>query len=183
MKPSQSRFSLTSRRLTAVVSLAMLSVVFWPVSGLAQAPDVLGALLTEVRGLRIAMEQMAAAGPRVQLALGRLQLQEQRVENMTRRLDQLKGEIARAQEETLATEDRLRSMAELTQTSALPAEAQRQIEAELKAAKSESGRRQVAMQALQQEEASLAQELSVEQGRWNDFNRLLEELERSLGRR
>jgi hypothetical protein len=39
------------------------------------APDVLGALLTEVRGLRQAMEQMASAGPRAQLALGRLQLQ------------------------------------------------------------------------------------------------------------
>ena len=36
--------------------------------------DVLPALLTEVRGLRAAMEQMASAGPRVQLALGRVQL-------------------------------------------------------------------------------------------------------------
>lgn len=33
-------------------------------------PDVLVGLLVEVRGLRAAMEQMASAGPRVQLALG-----------------------------------------------------------------------------------------------------------------
>ena len=32
----------------------------------------LPALLVEVRGLRAAMEQMASAGPRVQLALGRV---------------------------------------------------------------------------------------------------------------
>ena len=40
--------------------------------------DVLPALLTEVRGLRAAMEQMASEAPRVQLALGRVQIQQQR---------------------------------------------------------------------------------------------------------
>ena len=53
----------------------------------SSTPDVLPALLTEVRGLRAAMEKMAAAGPRVQLALGRVQLQEQRISNAIRRLD------------------------------------------------------------------------------------------------
>ena len=52
-------------------------------AGRGRAPG----LLTEVRGLRQAMEQMAASGPRVQLALGRLQLQEQRVNTMIRRRD------------------------------------------------------------------------------------------------
>ena len=37
------------------------------------------ALLQEVRGLRAAIEQMTASASRVQLALGRLQLQEQRL--------------------------------------------------------------------------------------------------------
>lgn len=40
----------------------------------ASPPDILSALLIEVRGLRAALEQMATAGPRVQLALGRVQL-------------------------------------------------------------------------------------------------------------
>ncbi len=53
----------------------------------AQGQDVLPALLVEVRGLRAAMEAMASSGPRVQLALGRLQLQEQRVNNLLRRLE------------------------------------------------------------------------------------------------
>ena len=48
-----------------------------------QQPDVLNALLVEVRGLRSAMEQLAAAGPRVQLTMGRLQLQEQRINTPT----------------------------------------------------------------------------------------------------
>src|SRR3972149_2796185 len=58
-----------------VCGVGALSVGF-VVSIAAQGPrpqdsDVLPALLTEVRGLRAAIEQMASAGPRVQLALGR----------------------------------------------------------------------------------------------------------------
>jgi hypothetical protein len=52
------------------------------------------ALLREVDGLRVAMEQKASAGPRVQLAIKRLQLQEQRVNNMTpaeRHADTVRG--------------------------------------------------------------------------------------------
>ena len=45
------------------------------------------ALLTEVRGLRVAMEQMTSAGARVQLALGRLQLQESRLNSGKRAPD------------------------------------------------------------------------------------------------
>jgi hypothetical protein len=43
--------------------------------------------MIELRGLRATMEQMASAAPRVQLALGRLQLQEQHMANMNQRLD------------------------------------------------------------------------------------------------
>ena len=64
-----------------------------------QKDDVLPQLLVEVRGLRAAMEQMASAGPRVELALGRLQLQEQRIANEVRRLDALKASIASTQDE------------------------------------------------------------------------------------
>src|SRR6478672_11002828 len=63
----------------------------------AQQEDVLPALLVEVRGLRAAMEQMASAGPRVQLALGRVQLQEQRVNNLLRRLEESRTHLAEAQ--------------------------------------------------------------------------------------
>jgi hypothetical protein len=54
---------------------------------LQQNEDVLPQLLIEVRGLRAASEQMASAGPHVQLLLGRVQLQEQRIGNQIRRLD------------------------------------------------------------------------------------------------
>ena len=69
--------------------------MFYPAEPLVLARDVT-ALLTEVRGLRHAMEQMAAAGPRVQLALGRLQLQEQRVNTLVRRLETVRDALSAA---------------------------------------------------------------------------------------
>src|ERR671912_2413570 len=73
------------------------------VSGQSAAPprpdDVLPALLAEVRGLRAAMEQMASAGPRVQLFASRLQLQETRITNMIRRLDTVRDRIGESQQE------------------------------------------------------------------------------------
>src|SRR5829696_2779194 len=61
--------------------------------------DVLPALLTEVKGLRAAMEQMAGAGPRVQLSVGRLQLQEGRIAGMIRRLDTVRDTLASSRRE------------------------------------------------------------------------------------
>ena len=74
---------LGTRRRFFLATFAVLVTVVATVaaqSGRSAEPDVLNALLAEVRGLRAAMEQMSSAGPRVQLALGRLQLQEQRVQ-------------------------------------------------------------------------------------------------------
>ena len=62
-----------------------------------QNDDTLSQLLTEVRGLRAALEQMATAGARVQLVLGRVQLQEQRIENQARRLDAVRALLRTAQ--------------------------------------------------------------------------------------
>src|SRR5918993_551572 len=64
-----------------------------------RADDVLPAVLAEVRGLRAAMEQMASAGPRVQLFASRLQLQETRITNMIRRLDTVRDRIGESQQE------------------------------------------------------------------------------------
>ena len=59
--------------------------------------DIMPALLQEVRGLRAAMEQMTSAGARVQLALGRLQLQEQRLNAANGRLAEIRVQLAGTQ--------------------------------------------------------------------------------------
>src|SRR5262245_50764521 len=79
-----------------VMVAAALLFVAGPARAQTPAPagdPTIQALLGEVRALRVAMEQMASAGPRIQLFTARLQLQETRVNNMIRRLDDVRDRL------------------------------------------------------------------------------------------
>jgi DNA repair exonuclease SbcCD ATPase subunit len=146
-------------------------------------PSILPALLVEVRGLRAAMEQMASAGPRVQLALGRVQLQEQRIGNQIRRLDAVRASLAPAQKELDALAERLKGLAEALNEPGIDAETRRGREGEFRALKTEWSRVNTDVQRLSAEETVLVQDIAAEQNRWTEFNQRLEELERALARR
>lgn len=151
----------------------------------AQAQDnILPALLTEVRGLRAAMEQMAAAGPRVQLALGRLQLQEQRVNTLIRRLEETRSRLASAQREVVRHEDQLKTF-EAALREGTPETRPDGVELQnmLQMFKREMAHANADVQRLTGEEAALVGDIAIEQGRWTEINQRVEELERSLGRR
>lgn len=143
--------------------------------------DVLPALLIEVRGLRAAMEQMASAGPQVQLALGRLQLQEQRVNNLLRRVESVQTDLAGATQESDKARQELSTL-ESALKSAGPEERQH-VEEMIPEVKARQGRAIALIQRLQVEEAGLNQELAAEQSRWTEINQRMEELERALTRK
>lgn len=145
-------------------------------------PNVLDALLMEVRGLRVAMEQMATAGPRVQLALGRLQLQEQRVNTMIRRVESLRDAVAKAEKDVATSQAQL-AMMEKVAPEELPPGDENPMAAMIKGFRAAIAAGTAEVQRLQAEEASLQQDVAVEQGRWSDINRALEDLERAMGKR
>ena len=154
----------------------------------SQGQDILPALLTEVRGLRAAMEQMASSGPRVQLALGRLQLQEQRVNNLLRRLETVRGGLTATQLEEDNTRQQLASAEESLKSGVGPegvprAQVEQMAQEQIGALKIASARLAAQVQRLQVEESGIVQELASEQGRWNDINQRMEELERALTRK
>src|SRR5262245_10383882 len=100
----------------AAVVLAAAGVRAQAAQSPAPGDPTIQALLVEVRALRVAMEQMASAGPRIQLFTARLQLQETRVNNMIRRLDgvrdqllSLREDLATADQSQKAMEERLAS--------------------------------------------------------------------------
>src|SRR5262249_45552507 len=142
--------------------------------------DVLPALLTEVHGLRVAMEQMATSNAHAQLLVGRLQLQENRMNGMIRRLDTVRDEHAKAQ----GTYDQMRGAIRMLEGDPSPNaapkeerdEALAQFRRQIDAAKSAVDRWAV-------EETQLTNDLTAEQARWMDINQRLDELERSLGRK
>jgi chromosome segregation ATPase len=178
-------------RLIATAAIAVLvTVALTSRSGAAaQAPapapanqEVLSALLVEVRGLRAAMEQMASAGPRVQLAFGRLQMHEQRITASLRKLDALRSEISgldaaveRSDSDAKEIDERIRD----------PQWAQSRDEytARLRDVQQSKVRTLTQLQRLRADENVLQNEIAADQARWVEANRLLEELDRSLARR
>jgi predicted nucleic acid-binding Zn-ribbon protein len=150
----------------------------------AQGQEILPALLTEVRGLRAAMEQMASAGPRVQLALARLQLQEQRVNTLVRRLDETRTKLANAQRELVQHEEQFKRFESAIKEGSPEARQEaEQLEHMLAMFKRQFAQAQADVQRLTAEESGLMTDIAAEQGRWTEINQRLEELERTLERR
>ena len=167
----------------AVAATLTGAVVSARQSSPATNDEVLPALLAEVKGLRAAMEQMASAGPRVQLFVGRLQLQEARITSMARRLDTVRDSLAGAQAHYENTRQRFKELqsAMAENREGLPPRAE--LESLLANLRSEVSAAKTAVDRLTAEEAQLVQDLTVEQGRWTEINQRLDELERALIKR
>ena len=175
-----------------VIAVLVVTGAAWTGRAAAQAPqggpDVLPALLEEVRGLRSAMEQMASAGPRIQLFTSRLQLQETRISNMIRRLDTVRDNLAEAQREYARMQAQQQQMEAAVADgrsagSTQAREEAKQAEFVLGEVKREIAIRKATVDRLTGEEAQLTQDINVEQARWTDINARLDELERALAKR
>ena len=145
--------------------------------------DVLPALLTEVRGLRAAMEQMASAGPRVQLALGRVQLQEQRVNNLLRRVEEGRSHLAETQRKYEQTQQELRNLETMIRDPRPDGPPVAELQNMQRGTEHEVARLAADLQRLTAESAAIDADLATEQGRWIDLNQRMEALEQSLVRR
>ena len=152
------------------------------------SPDVLSALLGEVRGLRVAMEQMASAGPRVQLFASRLQLQETRINNMLGRLTSVRDSLASAQREFARVQGQQKQLEAALAEHRSSAAASDREEAKQAELMLEEGKRTTAalkstIDRLAAEEAQLAADIGAEQARWSEINNRLDELERLLSKK
>lgn len=169
------------------VAAAVVLAAAVTVSGQSPVPardDVLPALLAEVRGLRAAMEQMASAGPRVQLFASRLQLQETRINNMIRRLDTVRDNLAQAQQELASAEDMQKRIEEkLASTLAENSQERAELSHVLPEHKRQVTNLRAQVSRLSVEENQLMSDIATEQARWTDINQRLDELEKVLAKR
>lgn len=175
-------------RVVAGGAAALLLITLAAATGRTQEraeSAVLPALLTEVRGLRAAIERMATSGAQVQLALGRLQLQEQRVNTAIGRLDETRTRLASLQRRVADEEDQLAMMeSALKAVGSAPSPEQANertaIESALTHHRRQIVRSRAEIQQLAGEEAALSSDVAGEQARWSTLNARLEELERTL---
>jgi hypothetical protein len=176
------------RQSRSIVHVALLAIALGAAASLnpgaaAQTPqsaDPMTALLAEVHALRLAMEQSAILGPRIQLTMARLTLQEQRVTHVSAELDTVRlqlGSVAlqskQVTDELAATEQRLQTEVDLARRTAL--------ENQSRALKMQLAVQSATEQQLRGHENEAAQALATEQARWAELNARLDELDRSLG--
>jgi chromosome segregation ATPase len=142
-------------------------------------PDVLPALLQEVKGLRAAMEQMATSNAHAQLLVGRLQLQESRMNGMIRRLDTVRDDLVKAEGEYAHISGALKTLQGDSSPSDIP---EKDRDTAVGGLKQEVQFVKANVDRLRAEETQLTSDLTAEQARWMDINQRLDELERSLKR-
>jgi chromosome segregation ATPase len=147
-----------------------------------QAPagsDPLTALLAEVHALRVTMEQQAQVGPRMQLTLARLTIQEQRVSHLSTDLATIRQTLAGTEAAAQRTTAELADVERQMQVEGEPGH-RRELELQQRNAQLQIRQFATEQQQLQIRENEAAQALAAEQARWTDLNTRLDELERML---
>jgi uncharacterized coiled-coil protein SlyX len=166
------------RVATVLAALAAPSLAAAQGTTAPAAPDVLRELLIEVRGLRAAMERAATVGARIQLLVARVQMQEQRIAELSRRAVTVREELGKVDAQIAQFTGMIKQF-EQTE-SRMPPEEQRAMEGMLEMQKQQIAIAEKRRQDLLSEDALLAQQITADQGRWSDVNTQLDELERSL---
>ncbi len=176
------RKAVVLRSLLVVLAVVMGLAAFASAQGSAQ-PDqnsILAALLAEVRAMRAELAAAASSGIRTQLLIGRLQLQEQRINAVSNELTEVRRALAGLEEgrgsmlaEVQRLEDTLRGGVSSDPEQRAAAQMLEQMQMQVDQVQRQE-------QQLRAQESELNAQLASEQGRWMDFNTRLDEIERSL---
>ncbi len=174
-----------------VVASILFAVTAGVTSAPAQAPraparqpvpvtyDATAELLAEVRGLRAEVTSAAKTSLRAQLLTARLQVQEQRIMYLERQRSEVAVRVSAAERERVHLTSELQRLQD-RRPQIVDAEEARQIDQLLPGLRAELQQRQNAEAALRGEEQQVLSAIATEQGRWNDFNTRLDELERAV---
>lgn len=139
----------------------------------------LQALLNEVKLLRAALERSNQLAPRIQIALARMQFQEERVRSATRRAESAHDELSNAQRRRAELADTLKAL-ESRQSLALDANARKEVEDGMATFKAEWEKFSRIEEQLQARDGESVAALQSEQTKWNEVNDQLVSLERGL---
>lgn len=167
--------------MTGLVSSLAMALAFAGQNPAPQ-PDPLSsqAIVQELRLLRQAVEDVLASSVRVQLLMGRLQLQEARIQALVRQGAEIDSQLAGMEAERQSLAGQRRMLEKVPEQTTDPTErefAGQQLASLVERLKQIDSRHN----SLLAEQAGIQQLVAAEQARWGDFNNRLEELERLLG--
>jgi hypothetical protein len=166
--------------IIAVFAVPTMIGITVPASAQTASPDAptIQALLTEVRQLRLALEKSALLGPRMQLAMQRVQLQEQKIARLSEQLDETKKEAGRETAHRAQVAAQLSGL-EQQLSNQTDAARHRVLEDQVARLKMESSDTSV-QQSLSAREGDLATSLQNERAVLNELNDKLNNMEQSL---
>lgn len=143
------------------------------------APASLDDLLAEVRTIRTELQQTSSASIRAQLLVGRLQLQEQRINSILQQLNNNRNQLNEVELARALLAPQMKMLEEAAPTEGVTAGGDPAVNP-LKALFEEQRKREKDLRAL---ESALSAQLSTEQARWVEFSDRLDEIERELQKR
>lgn len=143
-------------------------------------PDVLSALLSEVHGLRTAIETMSVTSSRIQLSVARLQIEEQRMNDAGKQLLELRERLADAQRHLQENEQQSARYQQALTDANIPSGEREQMTDMIASLKAAAPALSSTVTRLSAEETQIAQDLSSGQTRWMEISRRLDDLESSL---
>jgi len=165
-------------------ALVRLSGAFF-IAAIAPAQEPAGqdatlqALLKEVHELRVAMERSNTIGPKVQIALARMQFEEERVRNASRQSQDAHDKVTDVQNKSAETGNRIKQEEARLNQATDPNE-RKQLDSEIVELKGQMEQLGTLQQQFQAKEAEANSLLMNEQAKWNEANDLLTAIERLM---
>ncbi len=148
-----------------------------------QTPATMDDLLTEIRGLRGDLARSSSASIQAQLLVARLQVEEQRLNDLAKQLLEVQPQLLAVQQNITNTASQLaRAEDDLNKppNNWLSRIHRGELADQVYDVKRRLANEQQREQQLVTRNGELTQQFAVEQARWNDFSSRLDSLERSL---
>jgi chromosome segregation ATPase len=170
------------RRTLAVVSLLTLGIVAVVSAQMGTSPspsgDSMAQLVAEVRSLRAEIRHAADTSIRAQLLVGRLQLQEQRINSLTRQLADTQKQLGDNERGHAALAGQMTMFARDEDTQSVDERAG--LELVIGPLKAQLKLMEKADRDLQAQQTYLTGLIAEEQSRWATFNAMLDELSKPV---
>jgi len=145
----------------------------------APAAPTLEKLLAEVHQLRVALERSAQIAPRIQIAVERLKLQQEKAARTAQQLDEVRRDLDRRRSEQTGIQQRVQALESRAGQAVDPGQ-RRDLEEVVKMSKLEAEQIEKALQQTQARDGELSGQLQTEQSRLMELNDRLDQIERAL---
>lgn len=162
-------------------TLAAVALFAGLASGQQQRSATMDDLLREMQGLRADLKDTAAASMRVQALVARAGLQEQRLKALSLQLNEANTALGAVVRDRSAHQQQLAHLEEALTSGSLPGQMSREdLEGDVAGLKAAVSQLEARETEIRNRTNQISEFVSMEQARWEELNRRLDELDQVL---